>query len=232
MSLFRDENPYVGVLTFDPQVLPANGYVTGGLANSPTTGAMWHDASKHSMQTISMGGLYGVSLAPLPNTTGVTNTNATSATALMTTVFSASSLSSVGKTLYMFSAGEYTTDSGTGRTITLAVTINDGTNTRTLVSWTSGATTASQTSMPWNFEAYMVVTAAGASGTMFSHGTADITLGASAGGATTAYNDTNTANSSVVILTASTTLSVTQLFSGSNAGNTFTQDMMIIEVLN
>jgi hypothetical protein len=150
----------------------------------------------------------------------------------MTTTFPAQALSSVGKTLYVYGAGEYTTDSGTGRTITLAVTINDGTNTRTLLTWTSGATTASQTSMPWNFDGYITITTAGASGTAFSHGTANITLGASASGAVSSYNDTNTANSSAIILTASTTVSVTQLYSGSNAGNTFTQDLMVIEVLN
>lgn len=232
MSLFVDEAPRVGVLTLDPTNPPKTGVLTGGLSTGPTAGALWHDGNQRSLQTIAMLGQYGLPLVGLPNVTPVTNTNATAATALMTQAYGALTLSAVGKTLFIHGAGEYTTDSGTGRTITLAVTINDGTNTRTLATWTSGATTASQTALPWNFDLYAIVTTAGAAGTFFSHGTANITLGSSAGGATTSYNDVNAANSSAVILTAATTVSVTQLFSGSNAANTFTQDLLLIEVLN
>lgn len=207
MSLFAGEQPQLGVFSTVgaptiavPQVAPATGLGAGIYMVIPD-GAL-----------------------NLAN--AVTNTNATTATALMTYVFPGGSLNTLSRIIDIYAAGEYTTDSGTARTITLALTFGDGTNTRTLGTWTTGATTASQTGMPWNFDFAAVVSTAGSSGKLFGHGTANVTLGASAAGALTSYNDTNTAASSTLDLTKQITLSVTQLYSGSNAGNTFTQDFM------
>lgn len=234
MSLFRSERPSVNRVHFEPTQLPTPGTVSGGTSSGPTPGDLWFDQTTQSFQAVTGVGQVGLTLtAPVPLIgSAVTQTNPTSAANLLTYAIQPNQFNALGKAIHIYGAGEYTTDGGTARTITIAVTWSDGTNTRTLLTWTSGATTASQTNLPWNVEGYITVQAVGSAGTAFAHGTAWVTLGSSAPGATTSYNDTNTAVSSAINLTVSGTLAVNALFSGSNAGNTITQDMLIVSGLN
>lgn len=233
MSLFRDESPTVGVVTFDP-VKPGLGVGSAGTASGAQNGALWYDATLNSFQLVQDNAQGGIPSSPaaLSIAAAVTNTNATSATALMTYAFLPGSLNVVGKTLDIYAAGTYTTDGGTGRTITFAVTLGDGTNTRTIATYTTGATTASQTKFPWNYDATIITQAVGSSGTVYGHGILNITLGSSIGGALTSYNDQNNAASSALDLTKTITLTLTQLYSGSNAGNIFVEDTLALMLAN
>jgi hypothetical protein len=231
MSLFRDEYHTVNLITFDPYKI-VSGLGTGGIAGGSPEGTIWYDSVTRTFQTLTASGQSGIAITPSVQTIAalVSNTNATTATALNLYAFKAAQLNAVGKTVYFYGAGNYTTDGGTARTVTLALTQGDGTNTRTLMTFTTAVTTASQTALPWNVDGFITTQASGTAGTMFAHGSFNIALGTTA--VTTSYNDLNTAATSALDLTKVNTLTVTQLFSGSNAGNIFVQDTMIVQILN
>lgn len=231
MSLFRRESPRLNAVVLE-DFYGTSGIGTGGLASGYPAGTLYKDPITGQLSYITPAGTLIVSATnPVPTVAAasVTNTNATTATALQTYAFQPGQLNIVGKAVHVYAAGEYTTDSGSARTVTVALTQGDGTNTRTLATWTSGATTASQTSFPWHVDAWITTQAAGTAGTMFAHGNLFITLGSTQAGASTIYADVNTAVTSALDLTKTNTLSVTQLFSGSNTGNTFTEDMLIVQ---
>jgi len=79
----------------------------------------------------------------------VTQVNPTSATALMTYNFPNGSLNQLDRVVQVFAAGEVTTGAESAASQTFAVTLFDGTNTRTVATWTTGNVTASQTNLPW-----------------------------------------------------------------------------------
>lgn len=210
MSLFSGEQPSLGVFSTVgaptiavPQVAPATGLGAGVNLVVP------------------------IGTMNLAN--AVTNTNPTTATALMTYKFPAGSLNLLSRIVDIFAAGEMTT--GTGTTTTVAVTLGDGTNTRTVATWTTGSLTTGQTSLPWEFDLSFYVSTAGSSGKVFGHGLFSIPLTAPTA-AVASYNDQNTAATSALDLTQLITLSVTSLFGSSNAGNAVTQDMMQISFSN
>lgn len=174
----------------------------------------------------------GIILAPAVNVTPVTATNPSSAANLMAYgALPAKAFNVVGKTLYLWGAGTYTTASA--QTPTFNLTVVETNSAVTLLTFTSTATTASVTKT-WNFEAFLTVQAAGATGKFESHGIFDVELGAGAAGsvAETSFNDANSAVSSSVDLTAALTFQVQCLFSSSNAGNSIVQRQLVVEVLN
>lgn len=225
MSLFRDEVPTVGAIIFDPtkQVV---GTGSGGIAAGLPAGSMWYDVTTGSFQSITGLGQVGLAIAGPTNVTAVTDTNPTTATALQTTVIPAGTLNVVGKTISVTAAGVYTTDANTARTITIAGTLGAV----SMFSFTTGATTASQTGFPWQLFMTMVVTTKGSSGVLTVNGQLAITLGSSIGGAQTIYG--YSAASSAVDLTVAETFSMTALFSGSNAGNTITENILQVVAEN
>lgn len=211
MSLFAGEQPNLGIFSTQgvptinvPQV--AYGSLQGGAGIQllvPVDGIALDDA--------------------------VTNANPTSATALMTYAFPGGSLNQLDRLISLFAAGEITT--GVGTTTTFAVTLNDGTNTRTVATWTTGALTTGQTGLPWEVDLSFTVSVGGTSGAVFGHGGLAIPLTAPTA-AVSEYFDTNTASTSALNLTQRIVMSVTSLFGTGNASNSVTQDMMIIEVAN
>lgn len=232
--LVRDVYPTVQAVIFDPTKI-RSGQASGGTSADFPAGTLFYDASTNTFQTITASGTTGLTQSPSVQgfASAVTNTNATSATALMTYKFQAGQLNILAKTIQVYAAGEYTTDSGTGRTMTVAVTLYDGTNTETLATWTSGATTASKTGFAWNLDLTAMTSTAGTSGKTISHGVFNVLLGATNGAAITSYADQIAGeNSTTLDLTKALTLSITQLYSGSNAANTFTEDMLVVSILN
>lgn len=229
MSLFDFELPHLQGVILDTSN-PPSAQGSGGIASGAPNGAIYYNGSLFSIVPTST---TASGLATVPAVqqlaAAVTNSNPTSATALMTYVFPAGSLNAVGRTLDIFAAGEMTT--GTGTTTTVAVTFGDGTNTRTLFTATTGALTTGQTSLPWNIFLDISVATAGTSGALFGHGVLAIPLTAPSA-ANAAYNDQNTANSSSLNLTKAITMSVTSLFGSSNSSNSVTQDYMTISVAN
>lgn len=206
-----------------------NGGFSGALngsvgATTPNTGAFTTLTSTAiTNQTVKAGGLLS------GNINAVTaNTNTTNAQDLMTYAVAANSLNSGGRTLRIWCAGVYTTQSAQTPTLTFTLLLG-GT---TLATWTTGATTASQTNLPWNIEAYVITAATGGSGTMVVHGNANYRLGSGAG-TTTTLADSNTAASSATDLTAAQTLKLQGTFSTNAASaNSFTQQQMVVEWLN
>lgn len=218
MSLFRGENPTLGRFRLD-QV---------GAPQIVTEGDIWNDATLKSMQA-KINGLQGaLSLTAATNVTPVTATNPNPVANLMSYAVPAGALNASGKGLYIFGSGLYTTAAAQTPTIAIAVKLGSV----TLLTFTSTATTASQTNFPWNFEAFLVVNATGATGTLECHGSMNILLGASATGAISGFNDVTTAVSSTLDLTAAQTLQVTALMSSSNAGNSVAQRSLVVQTLN
>jgi len=222
---FRSENVPAGAIVFQPQ-----GVATPQGIDDP--GTLRLDASQNALFFRLNGITYQPAMGAITNITPVTATNPSAAANLMTFAFPAGSLNNLGRTLSLYAYGLYTTASGQTPTLNLTVIMNDGTNTRTLLSWTSGATTASSSNFPWNFDCTIVTTAAGSSGTFEGHGTANVTLGASAGGALTSYNDVITGASSALDLTKVNTMTVQCLFSSSNAGNSVTERVLCADIYN
>ena len=161
----------------------------------------------------------------------VTQVNPTSATALMTYNFPNGSLNQLDRVVQVFAAGEVTTGAESAASQTFAVTLFDGTNTRTVATWTTGNVTASQTNLPWEIDLTFAVSVGGTSGAVFGHGGFAMPLTAPTA-AVSEYFDNNTASTAALNLTQRITLSVTMLFASTNASNSVTQDMMIIQVAN
>ena len=221
MSLFKYERPSVGKVNFQPVATPAGPDLQDG--------DFWYDATQKNMiQRVNGFSVIDVSMASV-NQTPVTATNPNPGPSnLMSYVVPAGSANTLGKVIDLFCTGFYTTASAQTPTITIAVKMGSV----TIATWTTGATTASATNMPFNFDLSIITSAIGSSGTVIAHGVANVTLGASAGGAETSYNDTNSASSSAIDLTAAETIQVVVSMSSSNAGNSVTQDTMQVTIGN
>jgi hypothetical protein len=92
----------------------------------------------------------------------------------------------------------------------------------TLASFVNGATVAA-TNNPWNMDIVAGTAATGATGNLIVHGSLNIDIGALTTTAGTVYNDTNTAVSANIDLTAALFVDFTVASSTGNTGNTFTQ---------
>lgn len=111
------------------------------------------------------------------------------------------------RALCLSGAGIYTSPGTTTPAITIAVTLGAV----TLCSITSSAASSTaSTNMPFNFTFTLSVASTGASGTLEAHGQFNINLSANTpAAAVSSFNDTNTAVSSAVDLTAAQALKVT-----------------------
>jgi hypothetical protein len=224
MSLFRGERPTLSKLRFDAIGAPTKSSTPEILQE----GDMWKDAKQQSFQYVvggqQVGGIYQVS----SNITPVTATNPNPTGNLMSVALPAGYLNAVGKTLYVWAAGLYTTAAAQTPTVTISVTIGGV----TMISCVSQATTASQTNFPWNFEGFITMAAGGTTANAEAHGILDILLGGTSTAPVSAYNDTSTAVSSNFDSTVAQTLQVVAAMSSSNAGNNVVQRQIQLAVLN
>lgn len=135
--------------------------------------------------------------------------NSVAAQNLMSLTVPAGALSAIGRTVRIAGAGVYTTQAGQTPTITITVKLGA----LPLAVWTSSATTASATDMPFNFFLDLTSVTLGVSATMEAHGNMIFNLGTTAGVDSEIYPDTNTAVLSSVDLTGALILQVTVTFS-------------------
>lgn len=130
----------------------------------------------------------------------------TTAQAFITQKFNAGELNVVGRTLRIKGSFIYSTTVSNVATISIAVVLGGV----TLLTITTAATnTAASTNLPVQFEIILVVTATGASGTLFASGSVDADIGTAAAAAIARYLGTNTAVSSAVNLLVADTMTAT-----------------------
>jgi hypothetical protein len=112
----------------------------------------------------------------------------------------------VPRTLMICGAGIYTTPGTTAPTMTIQLV--EGGITPVAITTAALSTTAS-TNMPFNFCFWIVTASTGSSGTLEAHGNLNANISANTPAAAAAtYNDTNTAVSSAINLTAANTLAL------------------------
>jgi len=195
---------------------PASGAGIFQLAANTTAGsagaAICDDGTGNATTT-------GCTTNAVTSTTPVTvNTNVTTDQQLMELSLSAGYLNSLGRPFSMFGAGVYTTQAMQTPTLNFKIKLctvsgcGSGTVV-TLVSITSGITIAASSNISWNLSATAVTAATGATGNLEIHGPATVDLGSALSTAATVYNDTNTAVSSNIDLTAALFVDFTVAFS-------------------
>lgn len=226
----RDIYPVVSSLTLDPtaQAISLTGKPSG--VQGPTEGQIWYDSVNKNVYAFIGGSVVSlytqvVEINPTASQTPAVASQPSSS-ALMSYVFPAGSLNQLNRNLDLYVSGYYSTASGQTPTITLYVTLADGTNTRTVLTWTTGATTASASNMPFNFDGTIFTYATGSSGTVLAHGTLNLTLGSTAGASLNSYNDVNHAASSSLDLTKAITLTVNATMSTNASGNSLSEDVL------
>jgi hypothetical protein len=229
--------------------LAANTFVMGGGAGAaPTTAAGYTVSTAGSSGGTNYNEGTSTSLAradhqhvpaAVGSVTPVTvNTNTTSDQNLMVLTIPAGALNQANRHTRFRSAGVYTTQTSQTPTVTLKVKLctvsGCGSGTViTLATWTSAATTAAASNMPWNFDINLAGVTTGATGTVEAHGSSNITLTTTASGTTTTRNDTNTAASSAIDLTGTLYLQTTITFSTNAAtANTASQRMASLNFMN
>lgn len=220
-STFRFEKSTIGQARFEQ--VPSPGVFQ--LAE----GHVWNDVSQKNILTQINGQAGSVVQGINVNITPVTATNPNSAADLMTLTLPAGYANVLGKTLYVWGAGNYTTAGGQTPTFRLRILLGGV----VVLSFTSTATTASVTKT-WNVEGFINTSATGATGTVEAHGLFNVELGAGAAGsvAESTFNDAVVAASSAIDLTAANILKADCLFSTGNASNSIVQRQLIVQVLN
>jgi len=218
MSLFKGEGIAAKGLDLQARTAPV----------VPGNCEIWNDANQAGM----LGYVNGQNVSPVfqfyRSVTPVAMTGANSPNTLMTAPLSISLANAVGKTLRVFGAGTYNTNAAGTPTVTIAVAVG-GVN---VLSWTSGATTGGQSNMPWELEGYVTFANYGANANVEAHGNLSVTLGSSAGGATTAYLDTNSAVSANINAQANTNVAVLASVNVANASVVVNQRLLSVEICN
>jgi hypothetical protein len=213
MSIFRYERLQdVQSISFLPKTFPI----------APSAFEFWLDQAQGAVIGRSGGTNVAIALNLPSIVTPVTATNPSSVATLMAQTLPAGFMNNVGRTLNVWGAGVYTTAAGQTPTVNVAIQLG-GT---TIATWTTGATTASATNMPWNFEVDIITQAAGTAGAVEAHGILDLTLGTTAGAASATYNDTNSAVIGSLNLNSQMNLAVVVTMSSSNAGNSVSQRLL------
>lgn len=172
----------------------------------------------------------GATGTSITNTTPVTaNANSTSEQFLMELAAGAGYFNSSGQPFVINGAFVYTTPAAQTPTITINVRLctvsgcGSGTN-RLLATIVTTATLASVTNNPVNINLMAVNHATGATGTLEVHGPLSVDLGALTATADSIFNDTNTAVSGTIDLTAALFVDFTVTFSTNAIGsNSITQ---------
>jgi len=221
LSTFRFEKSTMGQARFEQVPAPS--------AFQLAEGHFWNDATQKNILTQINGQAGSLVQGINVNITPVTATNPSSAADLMTLTLPAGYANVLGKTLYLWGAGNYTTAGGQTPTFRLRVLLGGV----AVLSFTSTATTASVTKT-WNIEGFITTSATGATGTVEAHGIFNIELGSGAAGsvAESSFNDAVTAASSAIDLTAADVLKLDCLFSSSNASNSISQRQLVLQVIN
>jgi len=221
MSTVRFEKGALGQALFEP--VPSPG------AFQLREGHFWNDAIQKNILTQINGQAGSLVQGINTNITPVTATNPSAAADLMTMTLPAGYANILGKNLYVWGAGSYTTTGGQTPTFRLRVLLGGV----VVLSFTSTATTASVTKT-WNIEGFITTSATGATGTVEAHGLFNIELGGGAAGsvAESSFNDAVVAASSAIDLTAADVLKMDCLFSSSNASNSISQRQLIVQVVN
>lgn len=220
MSLFKGERiPAVTSVSFSKVVAPT--------VTNPN-GELWSDQTQSSI----VGQIQGLNVAPqflmYQNVTPNSIANTTNATALMTATLPINLANAVGKTISVFAAGTYNTNAAQTPTLTFVVQMG-GTN---VLSWTSGATTASKTNFPWEVAGEIVVQSNGASANVEAHGSLMVVLGASATAGSTTYLDQNAANVGTINLQANANIALVVAMSSSDLATLINQRQMIVSISN
>jgi hypothetical protein len=142
---------------------------------------------------------------------------------LMELSLTAGYLNSLGRPFTIFGAGVYSLPVSTPTmTYKIKLCTVSGCGSGTVVTLISILTTASVgnvTTVPWNLNTVATTNATGATGNLEVHGRLSIDLGAAAATADTVFNDTNTAVSSNIDLTAALFVDFTVAFSTSSTSN-------------
>lgn len=161
------------------------------------------------------------------NTTVVQNTNPTAATNMMTATLQAGTLSRVGQTLQIWSAGIVNLT-----TTTSAATFAAVLNGITLATFTTGNYAIGAINLSWNMNIQATVVSIDTSGgaVVECHGQVNGSLTTLAG-ATTSYNDSNVAVSST-IPTGGGLLAITGFLAAGNAASFINQRQLVVDLYN
>ncbi|MGH9671446.1 MAG: hypothetical protein ACRD3A_15185 [Terriglobales bacterium] len=165
------------------------------------------------------------------------NSNTTADQNLMSLSLPAGALNTAGRFAIISGAGLYSTAAGQTPTLTFKVKLctvsGCGSGTvLTLASWTTAATTASASNMPWKVNLWLGTVSTGATGTVEGHGQSTATLGTTAGAAAEVRNDTVTAASSAIDLTAALFLQFTVATSTGSPSNSISQRQGLASAVN
>lgn len=196
-----------------------NGFVAGLDANSLTADRVFtlpDTAGTLAIAPFSSASASVVTAAT--NTTGAQNLSSVSITA--------GALNTANKNLRVHFAGVHTVNN----TSTLTISVKLGST--TLVNFTSGSITATQTNAPWGGDIDITTVATGASGTVEVHGMCGMKATGS-GGATSVVIDGNSAAIGTIDLTGALTLQVTATYSANGATpNSCSQRQLTARITN
>lgn len=219
MSLFRGER----VFPLSVHWQPMSNFLGTGMPD----GIEWYDASQLTLYAkvnntqVANYGLAGMNVSP------VTATNPSATANLMSIALPANAMNVVGKTIRFHGSGYYNAAGTTSSTLTFNVQLA-GTVVATFV---SGAITNTAAGLPWTVDGWIVTNAIGASGSVVSDGSFQITLGTAAAGATTTYVNIPVGNTAVNVQ-ANANVLFTTLSNVNNASYTVTQQIIAVEVGN
>lgn len=171
----------------------------------------------------------------ISNSTPVTSASAVTEQNLQAVAVPSATLNTAGLALDVSAAIKRTSGSTAAGTVTyrlkLCTVSGCATGTViTLATWLSGTLAVSSSAVTDVIKWTGWITASGASGTLEGHGSASITLGAAATGASTLYNDQIAAVSSAIDLTGALFIQVTgqtSVGSTGNASNVMTHRMLV-----
>jgi len=175
--------------------------------------------------------------AGITSTSVVTvNANTTAEQNLTSLTIPAEALDSAGRFTQVWGAGVYSIGSQTP-TLTFRVKLctvsGCGSGTViTLAQWATTATTKSATNMPWKIVLWIGTVTTGASGTVEAHGVSIVTLGTVPGANSPVYNDTVSAPSPGINLTAQLFLQFTVATSTSSSSNAISQRHAAMHFVN
>jgi hypothetical protein len=207
---------------------------TGGAGPTGPTGPTGTAGSAGATGATGATGVAGTGSSAASNVTPVTaNANTTNDQTLQEVSLSAGFLNTLKQPFLIHGSGIFTIAALQTPTLTwkakLCTVSGCGSGTVvTLASMTTAATVAT-TNNTWNVNLKAATSTTGATGALLVHGPLAIDLGAAATVADTVYNDTNTAASSTIDLTAALFLDFTVATSAGNAGNTFTSQIATVE---
>lgn len=220
MSLFKGERVYPLAIHYQPKSI--------GVGENVSDGSQWMDASQLTIYSkvngvqVAQQSLAGVNVA------AATAVNPSATANLMSIALPANSMNVAGKTLHIHANGVYNFGGGTNAA---TLTFNVAIGATGVLSFVTGATTNTATSMPWAIDGYVSTLTVGTSGAVVSGGRAMVTLGTNAALATTTYENIPAGNTAFNCQTVSNVV-VSVLCSVSSATTNVVQQFMEVEIGN